>query len=158
MRAVRPRVQRSKDKRSSREYKIGSASGTARLNCPLNAPEITSNFVPTKIDFTIVDVEAHLAATKNRRLQAGAIVLFTTLVRFLQDNELSTRVLLADQEDVAPTFLLKRSDLTDEGFIFLQAALHKWVGAIEAAKCPPSDTTILERQLAKIRGQGSTST
>ena len=102
-------------------------------------------------DFVIADIAVHLAASKNAQYRANTLALFKSLGLFLQTQALTVRPLLAADADFGPTFKVMRSDLTDEGYELIKAGLHKWVKAVMAAKCPPTDCAILEKELRKLR-------
>ena len=105
-------------------------------------------------DFVIADISVHLAASKNAQYKANTVALFKTLGLFLQHHGLVIHELLHENEEPTPTFKIRRSDLTDEGFVCLKAALHKWVKTVMAGKCAPTDSTILAKELAKIQTGG----
>ena len=105
-------------------------------------------------DFVIADMSAHLAASKNAQYRANTVALYKALWSFLQHHGLVVHELLHENEEPAPTFKIRRSDLTDEGFVCLKAALHKWVKKVMAGKCDPTDSTILAKELTKIRTCG----
>jgi hypothetical protein len=103
-------------------------------------------------DFTIADIAVHFAASKNKHYRENITTLFATLARFLQINKLTTRELLTADEVPYATFKIRRSDLTDEGFELIKQALDQWVKGIVTGKWLPTDTSVLRRELACIRG------
>lgn len=105
-------------------------------------------------DFVIADIAVHLAASKNRRYRENTVALYKTLTLFLQRKRLTHRQLLAEGEDPGPMLRIMRSDLTDEGFDFIRAALHEWVRAVMAGKVAPTDADLLEERLVALRSNG----
>lgn len=102
-------------------------------------------------DFVIADISVHLAASKNRSYRESIILLFQTLACFLQESGLSRGVLLEPGQTPSPSFRIKRSELTDEGFELIKKALHKWVKGVIGGSWPPTDDALLRRELEVLR-------
>lgn len=51
---------------------------------------------------------------------------FFQLVKFLQDKNLTLRIVYTDKSKITDEAKLKNSDLNDKGFYFLRYALSKW--------------------------------
>lgn len=102
-------------------------------------------------DFPIAVLSTHLASTRKVRLRQNIILLFKTLGSFLQDHQLTTRQLIFCEEELGPDFKILRSDLTDEGFNLLKAALHKWIKGVSVGQWPPTDDSFLGRELEELR-------
>lgn len=87
----------------------------------------------TEKDFVIDSIKG-LKDIINRHTVAGfedvsdAILFrrFYQLIKFLQDDNLTTKTLYYNQFEIDLTSELKNSDLNDKGFYFLQYALPKW--------------------------------
>lgn len=101
-------------------------------------------------DFEVIGIDIFWNATKRLDHRRLVLAVFDTLVRFLQDNGLVTRRLLADGEEISSSFVIRRSDLTDEGFRFYQKAEQKWLSAIDRGTAP-SDVSILQKALHQCR-------
>ena len=101
-------------------------------------------------DIFLTGTAAHFAASKRRSYRKETILLFRTLVDFLQNNGLTSRTILGTDEDVTKDLEIWASDLTEEGFEFFKNAEPKWLAAIDRGKSP-TDTSILKKQLAKMR-------
>jgi hypothetical protein len=72
-------------------------------------------------------------------------------VQFLQSNGLSVRKLAASRDEVDDDeFSIIADDLTPLGFAVVKASHDKWLRSIDRG-CDPSDTRILEKELAKQR-------
>ena len=87
----------------------------------------------TQADF-VVDSIAGLKNVISRHTIAGfddvpeSIIFrrFYQLCKFLQDNNLTNKIVYNDLSEVNLKSDLKNSDLNDKGFYFLQYALGKW--------------------------------
>jgi hypothetical protein len=73
------------------------------------------------------------------------------LAEFLQRNRLTTRQLASSEADVTDEFAIMVDDLTVEGLEFMRTGYQKWLRMLDRGG-DPSDTRILERELAKQRG------
>jgi hypothetical protein len=102
-------------------------------------------------DFIIADVAFVLAASKNRQYRENTLSLYSTLAYFLQENGLSTHVLLPGKQAPSPGFKIMRSEITDEGFEFLRCALDKWFKGVMAGKWSPTDDSFLKKELERLR-------
>ncbi len=91
-------------------------------------------------------------ASKSRSYRALISQTLGTLVRFLQRNQLVTRELLREGEAVGADFVMRRSDLTDEGFEFYRRIEQPWFAAIDRGSAP-ADASMLEDALRRIRGR-----
>lgn len=101
-------------------------------------------------DFLIDDMSGHLAASKNLDYRSNARQRFRVSVDFLQDNDLTTRTLVEDDEDLGDDFKTMRSDLTDNGFDVAKAAYDKWLRGLDKSK-EIHDISTLRKALEKIR-------
>ena len=99
-------------------------------------------------DFLIASAEFSLAASKNKTYQEHVKVSFKTLIKFLDDNALLVNKIIYNE--INNNTKIMKSDLTKEGFDLVAKALDKWFSAQDRGKAP-DDTTILERELKKIR-------
>ena len=101
-------------------------------------------------DFTVFALDIHLAASKRKSYREHAIRYYQILAEFLQKHDLLTRRLLEPSEFPDAEFKVMRSDLTDEGYELVKGGYQEWARKVEKGM-PPEDTSILERELAKIR-------
>lgn len=105
-------------------------------------------------DFVIDKVKWHTQRIRNYEFDNSLVfAYFRSLFRFLQDNDLSTRQLLEDSEDITEETELKKSDLTEEGFDLIKRTLDRWTTGILDKGKSPNDVTYLARQLAKLRAK-----
>jgi hypothetical protein len=77
-------------------------------------------------------------------------LLYGTLIRFLQDNGLTTREILPPGAPVSDQVAIRMGDLNSDGWALIQAGYSKWLDRIDHGG-DPTDTKILERALKKIR-------
>jgi len=101
-------------------------------------------------DMVIVDIAYVLSASKSRSYREGVIQCSETLVRFLQENGLTTRTLVPLGEPIPHDLKIRASDLTEEGNKFYDGPVQRWYHAQDRGT-GPTDTRILERGLARMR-------
>ncbi len=99
-------------------------------------------------DFVITRFALHVPRLQPRDY---AVRTFRSLVGFLQDNGLTVRRLLSEGEGMPDDFQLKKSDLTDDGFLVMQKGYDKWLRKIINRRKDPGDITILDDALSAIR-------
>lgn len=79
---------------------------------------------------------------------------YEVLFYFLQDNDLTIRILLKPGETANDETELRVSDLTEDGFKVIKSAYDKWLRKIDRAKDKIkaiNDLSLLERALEAIR-------
>jgi hypothetical protein len=103
-------------------------------------------------EFIIFSVPGQLSFSKRRSHREQTLLIFTALCNFLEQNDLVNEKLLDEQGQVSDKLEVRRKDFTAEGFEFYRRAEQKWLTAIDRGK-PPSDTSILERELRKLRSE-----
>jgi hypothetical protein len=101
-------------------------------------------------DIEIIGTDIFWSASKSKSYRALIKRVFATLVGFLQSNDLVTKPLLLDNEEIDEKFVIRRSDLTDEGYEFYRRVEQRWFNAIDSGVAP-MNTTILERALKELR-------
>jgi hypothetical protein len=101
-------------------------------------------------DKEIAGTDIFWRASKSQAYRALIREVFKTLVAFLQRNRLVTRELLPDGGEVDENFIIRRSDLTDEGWDFYRRVEQRWFNAIDRGVAP-SNTNILEKTLREMR-------
>lgn len=101
-------------------------------------------------DFVLIDVPGMLNFSKRRSHREQTLATYTTLCQFLQKNALVTRNIIESNQQVSDGLQVRRKDLNDEGYVFFCEAEQKWLKAIDRGGSP-TDTTILEAALRKIR-------
>lgn len=98
----------------------------------------------------IIGTDIFWRASKNRSYRTLIQTVFKTLVSFLQANGLLTREVLSEGTEIDGTFVLRRSDFTEEGFEFYRRVEQRWFGAIDRGVAP-TDTRILAKTLTDLR-------
>jgi len=101
-------------------------------------------------DFVIDCVAWHTQRPGMEGMEEETRLIYGTLIRFLQDNCLTTRKILPEGVPVTDDVAIRESDLTHEGSLLMSRPYDRWLGAIDHGQ-PPTDTKILERALVKIR-------
>lgn len=100
-------------------------------------------------DELILDIGFFFSASKNRTYREQVVSTFSTYINFLQDNGLTTRVVLPERIVTKDTKLWK-SDLTQEGLEFVKNVEQRWLKSLDRGTSS-EDVTMLERELAKLR-------
>lgn len=102
-------------------------------------------------DYTITKVATHARLDPDPAFQQRLRLKFRTIASFLQSHNLTKGVLLPENVPVEDSFAIRTSDLTSEGIEFMKRAYVKWQKSHDRGKSP-SDTKLLEQELAKLRG------
>lgn len=71
-------------------------------------------------------------------------------LNFLQRHEFTLRIVAASAEDVSESSELRNSDLTDEGFRFVQYSHDKWLDRTYKDQGEVKEETMLQRWLARF--------
>lgn len=86
-----------------------------------------------------------LASKKRSYLRVGY------LLKFIQDNGLTRRVICADAPKVPDDQVIYLRDITEDGYALVRAARNTWDSYLERENADPSNLSLLEKELAKIR-------
>jgi len=78
---------------------------------------------------------------------------FRGLISFLQDEGLTTRIILPESGEINEDTSIMASDLTSEGFELITKALDRWTDNIFDKGKSPTDYTLLDKHLQKIRSK-----
>ncbi len=111
----------------------------------------------TTSDEEIIGTDIFWQASKNRSYRDLIRDVFGTMASFLQSNGLTRRELLPKGTEIDETFVIRRSDLTDEGYSFYRRVERKWFAAIDRGVAP-TKSTVLKKELRAHRQEGSTHT
>lgn len=103
-------------------------------------------------DIVIYDVGAMLAYSKRRSYKENIITMFDTYIKFLQGNGLTKHNMLPENTLPDKCTIIKESDFTEEGLEFVKKAEQKWFKFVDHGGSP-EDTSILEKELSKIRSK-----
>lgn len=103
-------------------------------------------------DFVILGLPGLLSYSKSRHHREQVFAVVRTLVDFLQDNGLTNDILISRDQQLSDSFVIRRRDLTDEGYDFYQRVEQKWLCAVDQGN-RPTDSSILARELSRLRGK-----
>jgi len=106
----------------------------------------------TEEDEEIAGTDIFWSASKSKSYRTGIKQTFATLTGFLQSNGLVTRTLLPEGAEIDGTFVIRRSDLTAEGYEFYRRVEKRWFDALDKGVAP-TDTAMLEKMLKKLRAE-----
>jgi hypothetical protein len=105
-------------------------------------------------DFTITRLAWHTRRKGNEDRRDAFVAYYKAFVTFLQSNRLTTRVLLETDQQPDDDFVLRKSDLTEEGFQVVKAGYDKWLRSVVDKRKDASDVSILEKAIADLRRAG----
>jgi hypothetical protein len=77
--------------------------------------------------------------------------LFQTLMAFLRQHGLVDTKRVDALGEIRDGYELRRLDVTEEGWEFFGTGVERWLMAIDRGR-PATDTSILTKYLAKLRG------
>jgi hypothetical protein len=78
---------------------------------------------------------------------------FEIMIKFLQNNGLTTRIILKDGDSVNDETEIKESDLTEKGGLFYSFGINPWIRKIDRSKNPEKvirDISFLEKKLKEF--------
>lgn len=99
----------------------------------------------------ITKVSWHTKRPGNPDPPARYYLQYWEITNFLQTNGLTQHQLAESLADINDDFEIRSADLTEEGFQFMRTGYQKWLRMLDRGG-DPSDTHILEKELAKLRG------
>jgi hypothetical protein len=102
-------------------------------------------------DYTIDKVSWHTRVEGNPESPEDVKKRFRVLVRFLQENRLTVRQLLSDEDEVRSDFGIRTSDLTNEGCQVMKASYDKWLKQVTNRRKDSGDLGILHQALVAVR-------
>jgi len=102
-------------------------------------------------DFILINLPGVLRCSKSRSYRESTLALYTSLCCFLQENQLVTTDLVTTEKQISDTLQVRRDQFTDVGFELFYDGVQKWLRSVDRGTSP-TDTTILERELKKLRG------
>jgi len=83
---------------------------------------------------------------------------FFQFLDFIQQHGFTVRTVVASLAEVTPATTLRNSDLSDEGFRFIQYAEPRWCRRLHKDTGPDREWAFLERWLQRFRKLPATST
>ena len=105
-------------------------------------------------DYTIVKVGLLTMVKRNYKFDNTLVFdYFKGLISFLQDKGLTIRTILTENSEINEDTSLMASDLTNEGLELVKRALDRWTNNIFDKGKSPTDYTLLDKHLKKIRSK-----
>ena len=102
-------------------------------------------------DIVLFDFDAFISGSKDVDYQEAIKKMSLSLMKFLIENDLLVNINPFNQDgSVKKDLIIKKSNLTDEGFQLFVKPVNNWWNAWERGT-PPEKVTILENGLKKIR-------
>ena len=103
------------------------------------------------MDFVLFDYDAFISGSKDVDYQEAIKKMSLSLMKFLIENDLLVNINPFNQDgSVKNDLIIKKSNLTDEGFQLFVKPVNNWWDALDRGT-PPEKVTILENGLKKIR-------
>ena len=102
-------------------------------------------------DIVLFDFDAFISGSKDIDYQEAIKKMSLSLMKFLMENDLLVNINPFNQDgSVKKDLIIKKSNLTDEGFQLFVKPVNNWWNALDRGT-PPEKVTILENGLKKIR-------
>ena len=102
-------------------------------------------------DIVLFDFDAFVSGSKDVDYQEAIKKMSLFLMKFLMGNDLLVNINPFNQDgSVKKDLIIKKSNLTDEGFQLFVKPVNNWWNALDRGT-PPEKVTILENGLKKIR-------
>ena len=99
-------------------------------------------------DRILLNYAGVLKASKRKEYRAEMRLMFTTFIKFLQDEELVTRPILEINGDLADNVVVRREDLKDDGVRLFFSGWEEWC---DFSGSPAEDVEYWKRRLLSIR-------
>lgn len=121
---------------------------------------MAKKFQRTEMDFTVtsiqwlIDIEQVHADAGFEKLSRELIDRrFFQLVKFLQENGMTNRILFREIDEINEKSALYNSDLNDEGFYFLQLFFSRWSDRIYKDKGEEKEWKYFEKWYVKFKNE-----
>ena len=102
-------------------------------------------------DIVLFDFDAFISGSKDIDYQEAIKKMSLSLMKFLMENDLLVNINPFNQDgSVKKDLIIKKSNLTDEGFQLFVKPVNNWWNALDRGTSPEK-VTILENGLKKIR-------
>lgn len=106
------------------------------------------------VDFTMFSVPLLYSRNKNLQYKENIIQMSTALLKFLQDEGVISTLPFTESGDLKMNFVIRKSDLNEQGVELFKHAIQKWWKKIDAG-LDRSDVRFLKRELDKLRASES---
>ena len=101
-------------------------------------------------DIVLFDFDAFISESKDVDYQEAIKKMSLSLMKFLMENDLLVNINPFNQDgSVKKDLIIKKSNLTDEGFQLFVKPVNNWWNALDRGT-PPEKVTILENGLKKF--------
>ena len=101
-------------------------------------------------DIVLFDFDAFISGSKDVDYQEAIKKMSLSLMKFLIENDLLVNINPFNQDgSVKNDLIIKKSNLTDEGFQLFVKPVNNWWNALDRGT-PPEKVTILENGLKKF--------
>ena len=102
-------------------------------------------------DIVLFDFDAFISGSKDIDYQEAIKKMSLSLMKFLIENDLLVNINPFNQDgSIKNDLIIKKSNLTDEGFQLFVKPVNNWWNALDRGTSPEK-VTILENGLKKIR-------
>ena len=78
---------------------------------------------------------------------------FWQFICFIQEHDLTTRIIASSQADIGPETELRNSDLTDRGYRFAQRYSDRWSGRVHKDKGEVAEGKLLVKWLNQLNDE-----
>ena len=104
-------------------------------------------------DFIIGQVSWFTQVKRNYEFDSQLCYLaFKNIIEYFQKNGLTSRTILAENEEVKEDTCIRASDLTDDGFLLVKKCFDRWIEKVIDKAILPTDYKMLNSALKQIRG------
>ena len=121
-------------------------------------PRPAKDFTVCSIAWDLDIVQRHTQASFEPVPDSLVYRRFFQFLDFIQQHDFTVRTVAASLAEVTPATALRNSDLTDEGFRFIQYAEPQWCRRLYKDTGPDKERAFLERWLQRFRRLPTTST
>jgi len=104
----------------------------------------------TQKHFTIDKVSWHTSTIGNECAVPRIHNYFRSIISFLQKNGLVNDTILSETDEISDDVAIISDNLTEDGLELMKKSYDKWLKRVDKGMSP-TDVTILEKELAKIR-------
>jgi hypothetical protein len=147
----------SNTKRTSNRESLENATGFEKLEQPstmrIPQPRPEKDFRVDSVAWSLDSVQRHTAAGFPEIPHEVVVRRFWQYLRFLQSHGLTVRTIVRSQAEVGDATELNNSDLTDEGFRFIQYSHQRWVQRLYKDKGEQKEDGYLEKWYEKFRSE-----
>jgi hypothetical protein len=100
--------------------------------------------MPPPTSYTIDKVAWHTRRPGNPETIESIHNRFRIIIDFLQENQLTHRVILNSADPIADDVSIRTDDLNGNGMALMKACYHKWLGKVDRGM-NPKNLSILEK-------------